>query len=366
MFFLAFLFNLVVSAEPPSPDVSVKQTKILLQGLFGARLNQDDLNRAAIQGMLSRIDDLTGLMESKVLTAREKDEYLSYQMGMREGYGIFVRIMSRRGLVIDRVFVDGEAYQAGLLANDLIVAINDHPLTGRTASEMETILNQPHPEEVAFDIIRNDELLRIAVKHGEFKISNTSQTDDFIKVHFFGANAANNLSQAMQKHSNKRIIIDLRDNAGGLFEEAINAAGLFLEERTVIGYRRSPNGQEEEIVSGNDKVVFSTPIYLLVNGGTSGAAELFVAALQKNKTAIVVGETSSGNAGEANFYPLSDNLFIMLADTELLDPTKTTWNSIGIQPDVFVKAAVSFPSYEGRVIDIQLETALQLGRGKIP
>ena len=139
-----------------------------------------------------------------------------------------------------------------------------------------------------------------------------------------------------------------------------------MEERTVIGYRRSPNGQEEEIVSGNDKVVFSTPIYLLVNGGTSGAAELFVAALQKNKTAIVVGETSSGNAGEANFYPLSDNLFIMLADTELLDPTKTTWNSIGIQPDVFVKAAVSFPSYEGRVIDIQLETALQLGRGKIP
>ena len=79
-----------------------------------------------------------------------------------------------------------------------------------------------------------------------------------------------------------------------------------------------------------------------------------------------MGEASFGNAAESNFYPLSDSIFIMLADTELLDPTKTSWNSVGIQPDILVKAAISFPSYEGKVIDIQLETALQLGRGKIP
>jgi carboxyl-terminal processing protease len=357
--------SIVAFAESPEEkSPSIDKTRSYLQEIIGSRIKTSDLNRAAIQGMLSHVDQITGLGDSKVLTVAEKDAYLSHQLGIRKGYGISVRIMNKRGLVIKRVLSD-RAYHAGLIPEDLIVAINNHPFTGRSASEMLNILHQPHPKDVPFDIIRNEELYRINVEHGEFQISNVTKTSKAIKIHFFGRGSSADLAAILQNHSGGRIIIDLRDNLGGVLEEAVAAAGLFMGRNSIVGYRRFSSGKVMELISSQDQIV-NQKISLLINGGTTGAAEMFAAALQSSQKAILIGDSSFGDGADIQFYPLGSALYLKLADIELLSPTKKSWNSLGIEPDIKVQSPVSYPSGEGSIIDVQLETAIQLGKGKIP
>lgn len=95
-------------------------------------------------------------------------------------------------------------------------------------------------------------------------------------------------------------------------------------------------------------------------------AELLASALRIAYQAIVVGERSSGQAAEIGYYPITEDLFLKLADSQLLDAMGQTWNSIGLKPDVMVKSAMSLPSQNGRKVDVQLQTAIQILQNASP
>ena len=130
-----------------------------------------------------------------------------------------------------------------------------------------------------------------------------------------------------------------------------------MGEKT-IGHRQYVEGKREEIRSKASDFVYQKPVYLLTNKGTSAAAELFVAALLYSKRAVVVGEKTAGKAAEYHFYPLNAELFLHIADVELLHLGGVSWKGRGIEPSLTVRSATILPSTRG--IDVQLETIFQL------
>ncbi len=361
MFFLSLLFVCFSWAEPPDRSDPLVGTRNLLSAMLGDRIEPENLDRAALQGMMRHIDELTGLSGSEVMTVEEKDAFLNHQIGLREGYGLNVRILNNRGLLVEEVLPDGMAINAGLLEKDLIVSVDNHPFTGRSSAEMLTLLHQPGSTKVAFDVLRRGKLRRFSVQRGQYQINNISRGAKSLRFQFFGRGSAAHLRRMLQDKSSGALVIDLRDNVGGMIEEVSRCLGVFIGPEIVIGHRKSMSGEVTPILSQGASLKRRHKIHLLVNRGTSGAAEFFVAAMKNSLNAVVVGEASAGKGAEVNFYPLGNDLFLKLADTEILDSKKESWNGVGIQPDIIVRSASSFPGKSGKVVDVQLETAIQLG-----
>ncbi|MEC7984064.1 MAG: S41 family peptidase [Myxococcota bacterium] len=348
-----FLWGSLSLAEP----TPLEQTKALSMKLLGEAAKEKALEKAAIQGMISYLDSTLGLGASQLMTEKEKDRYLSYQLGIRDGYGLSVGFIERRGLLIEDVFVDGAAMASGIEYGDLVVALNDHPFTGRTIAEMKALLNQPYEGKGHFDVLRRGKLRRFTVKRSLYRVRNITQEDRFVRINFFGQGAAKELRKIIEESPKEYLILDLRDNEGGLLSEVEKVAGFFLGART-IGYRQYIEGKREQVRSIPSEFMYEKPIYLMTNKGTSAAAELFVSALLYSKRAIVVGERTAGKAAEYHFYPLNSDLFLHIADVELLHLGETSWKGKGIEPSVVVRSATILPST--RSVDVQLETIFQL------
>jgi carboxyl-terminal processing protease len=354
---ILLLAGFVVWAGPAVSD-PVDVTMGLAEELLGQAPPREEMERAALQGMVAHLDGITGLGPSEVLTEKERSEFLRWELGLREGYGLKVRIVEQRGLLIDRALPEGTAAKAGILSGDLVVAIGNRPFTGLSAAEMLNLLNQPSASTVDIDVVRGGNLLRFPIQRGEFQIDNVTRTERSIEINFFGRGAAAELRNELQSYQTG-CILDLRDNRGGLLEEATEAAGFFLGRDAVVGFRKHASGIEEPIVATGD-LFWSDGLVLLVNKGTSGAAELFVIALQEGYKAVVVGELSAGRAVDVHFYPLSPGFFLKLGDSELLGPSRRGWHGQGLEPDVLVYSAQTLPTVSGHLVDVQLEAAVQL------
>ena len=381
-------------------------------------LDNQTLQRAAIQGMLSSIDQELRLGESLVLSKAENHDYISDLLGLRQGYGMSIRILEGKGLFVESVFPGGEAFRAGIQPDDIVIAINNHSFTRLSSQDMLHILNEPITNDVRFDIERKGEHKHVRVKKGKFRVDNVSVANQSIRIHYFGQGAAQELEEALNSN-NDSIILDLRDNSGGLLTEVSAALGLFLGEQKIAGYRKLPNGtvypfftteekspsiflpnlpQQVNSVSQmesklstpltmqsdanamlpkdpmNQKEILDEEIFViatpsqniqknvicLINKGTSGVGELFVSTLRNHGGVVVIGETSAGFAADEHIHPISEELYLKMAYIELLDSNQKSWNAIGIKPDVMVHSTKSLSNSFGHSIDIQLSTAIQI------
>lgn len=387
-------------------------------------IDNQTLQKAAIQGMLSSIDKELGLGESLVLSKSENHDYVSDLLGLRQGYGMSIRILEGKGLFVESVFPGGEAFRAGIQPDDIVIAINNHSFTRLSSQDMLHILNDPVVNDVRFDIERKGDHKHVRVKKGKFRVDNVSIANQSIRIHYFGQGAAQELEEALNSN-NDSIILDLRDNSGGLLTEVNAALGLFLGEQKLAGYRKLPNGtlypfftteekspsiflpnlpqqvnsisQTEsklstpltipsDVQDTNPKVsstenqketldeeifVVATPsqniqknVICLINKGTRGVGELFVSTLRNHGGVVVIGETSAGFSADEHIHPISEELYLKMAYIELLDSNQKSWNAMGIKPDVMVHSTKSLSNSFGHSIDIQLSTAIQIQKSE--
>ena len=151
MYMLGYLLFFFAHAGEPSP---LEQTRNLASSLIHEEGLNRDLERAAIQGMLNYMDSRLGFGQSTVMNTAQKDEYLREQQGFRNGYGLRVQVLDRRGFFVEHVFKDGPAYKAGIRYGDIIVQIGSRDLTGLDSFQMIEVLNQPFQETNHFEILR--------------------------------------------------------------------------------------------------------------------------------------------------------------------------------------------------------------------
>jgi len=311
-------------------------------------INDDVLFENAMRGMLQGLDP-----HSSYLDVEEFSDLKASTAGKFGGLGVeilpedgFIRVISP----ID----DTPAQRAGVQAGDLIVRLNDTPVKGLSMREAIEMMRGEKGTKILLTIIRQGENkpLQISVIRDTINVQSvrSKMLDDnygYLRVSQFQSNSGDDLSRAVQalKKNNgklKGLILDLRNNPGGVLDTAVQIADAFLDKDkikqydNVIVYTKGRMGSQiiEKAHSGD--ILNGAPIVVLVNSGSASASEIVAGALQDYKRAVIVGTQTFGKGSVQTVLPLKDNRGLKLTTALYYTPAGRSIQATGIKPDITI------------------------------
>jgi carboxyl-terminal processing protease len=317
------------------------------------------LVEGAIKGMLLELDDPYSRYLDPISFQREQENIF---MGHFDGLGIIVTIVEEQLTVISPI-EDTPAYQVGIKANDKIMEIDGESTKGITLDEAVNILRGEKGTPVTLTIKREniDDLLEftiirdtITVEAVKEKLLEEGQIG-YIRISTFNANTAPELKEVLNNFKEiplEGIVVDLRNNPGGLLESAIEVASQFIKEGDIVQIK-GRNDLTRRYKSYGNKYP-DWPLVVLINKGSASASEIVAGAIQDYGRGIIVGEQSFGKGLVQQVYPLSNGSALTISTSEYYTPKGRIINNIGIKPDIII------PIEEEREDDIQLEAAINI------
>jgi carboxyl-terminal processing protease len=336
---------------------------------------------ATISGMINSLGD-TG--HSVFLTPDDVKSERNYEQGQYEGVGI--EVQEKNGNVVVVAPIEGSpAQKAGIQSGDIILKVDGQPVT-TVADAVQHILGQAGTVVILTVQSSSGETRDVKLTRAKIEVDSVSwiKLPDTNIVHLrlssFARGTTTQLDNALatiNKQNIDGIILDLRDNTGGLLDEAITVASRFLKNGNVL-LVKDAKGRITSIPVIPNVTVTDLPLVVLVNQGTASAAEIVAGALRDNGRAKLLGETTFGTGTVLVQFSLSDGSAINLAIQEWLTPSgKTIWHT-GLTPDYVVPLSAdiipSFPTSEqGATLeqvkssgDTQLLSALNQLEGTSP
>lgn len=302
-------------------------------------VDPDRQTYAAIEGMLESLGDEG---HTRFLTPEEVERNEQGLSGKYVGVGVRLEDRDERIVVVAPID-DSPADEAGIRTGDVIVAVNGEDVEGQDVAQIADKVRGPEGSRVALTVRRGEEEREFELRREELELRAVSwalvpETDvALLRLSSFSAGAAGELKAAVaeaREAGATGFVLDLRDNPGGRVEEAKAVAEVFLDPGEVIYIREDASGGEEEVRASNDAGAISSPVVVLVNGGTASSAEIVAGALRDNERATVVGETTFGTGTVLAQQPLSDGSAILLGIAEWLTPDGDFIRDSGIEPDV--------------------------------
>lgn len=326
--------------ERTESAAALQEALALIGTAYVDPVDGDALYRAAVDGMLAHLDQLQGFEANASYAATDPDPYDAFARGLYQGIGVELLAVPGHSLLVLDVYEDGPADRVGLKPGEAIIAMGGVSFYGRTPPEMYKTAASLSGRPVALEVLDGTGKARaLTVTPGEFRVPSVRLTADsptvVLRVAHFGEGTAELLGKTLAKLGPVPVVLDLRDNPGGLLEEAVAAADLFLESGSVLGLVRRRD-QDEQPLMARTPVAFGAPVALLVNAGTASVAELFGAALQEQGRALLVGTPTAGRACGADVHELSTGLRIRLLDATYRSPQGRSWAGTGLWPDVLV------------------------------
>ena len=300
------------------------------------------LTYGAINGMVDALGD-TG--HSSFLTPEMVDLVRSVTEGQFEGIGAEIQMKDKR-VVIVAPLDNSPAQRAGLRPGDIILQVNQESVTRLPLEQVVQRIRGPRGTTVTLTLFDpNTEQTRdVTVVRARVAVHNVTwqRLPGTMVVHVriagFSQGVTNDLRQALtalEQQSLTHIVLDLRNNPGGLLNEAVATASQFLSSGTVL-LVRDARGTTTPVPVQKHGVAPGLPLVVLINQGTASAAEIVAGALQDAHRAVLVGETTFGTGTVLKPFPLSDGSALMLAIEEWLTPNgRVIWHQ-GIVPDVVV------------------------------
>ena len=295
----------------------------------------------AIRGLLSGLDPHSAYLDKKAFTdLREgtSGEFggLGIVVGMEEG---FVKVISP----ID----DTPAAKAGVKSGDLIIRLDDKNVKGMSLEDAVSIMRGKPKTDILLTIVREgaDKPLKIKITRAIIKVQSVrSKTLEkgfgYIRVSAFQERTGSDLRKAISKlkrANNKKLkglVLDLRNNPGGLLTAAVEVSDAFLESGVVVSIKgRDKSNTMTHSAKGMD-LISETPIVVLINGGSASASEIVAGALQDHKRAIVMGTQSFGKASVQTVVPLGNGSGLKLTTARYYTPNGTSIQAKGITPDI--------------------------------
>ncbi len=350
-------------------DPAAQAARAALERYPGA-VDATALDRAAAEGVARYLDAALGVDAHAVFTEPEWRARLAWLQGHREGLALEYGIVAGRGVVVTDVYPDGPAERAGLRRGDLVVGVNGAPLTGLPAAIIHDRVREAARGPVRLEVRRGDALLTITAARAAYLAgvvrASHEGSSPVVRVPFFGQGTSGRLRAALAGLDPAAgLVLDLRDNPGGMLEEAIACAGLFAEPGAVLAHQ-APAGMPPRPLVGRGPRAWAGPVAVIVNEGTAGAAEAFAAALKAQGGAVLVGGRTAGRADLPEGVPIGDGLVMQIVGATLRDPLGRSWAGDGLLPDI-QSAAVDLvvPAADGGPPpDLQQEAALQLVRAR--
>jgi carboxyl-terminal processing protease len=305
-------------------------------------VDPEEQTYGAIKGM---IDSLGDEGHTRFLSPEEVEK--SREAVSSTYVGIGVRLEEKDDEIVVKASMDGSpAEETGIQSGDVLVAVDGESIKGEEFEEIGQRIRGPEKTYVDLTVLRDEEEREFIVERAELEMPVSSWglipgTDmAHLRLSSFSENSAEKLEGEIveaQSAGAERFVLDLRDNPGGLVEQAEEVAALFLPAGSGVYVRKDSDGSEEETTVPEDNEPLDVPLVVLVNEGSSSSAEIVAGALRDNGRAQVVGETSFGTGTVLSEYPLSDGSAILLGVAEWLTPNGDSIRGAGIEPDIEVE-----------------------------
>lgn len=293
----------------------------------------------AIKGMVQSLDP-----HSSFMTKEEHQELLIETKGSFSGVGIEITVRDDILTVVSPI--EGTpAFEAGVKAGDKIIKIDDKPTNDMTLMDAVKTIRGPKGTSVKLTISRKgvDKPLEFAITRDVIplkSVRNYLLTPDiaYVRISNFQTDTDQDLSSALEEIENGRhlkgLILDLRNNPGGLLSQAIKVSDLFLDSGLIVTTKGRNPSQNMEVSAHQNKKPRNYPIIVLANGGSASASEIVAGALQDNKRALVLGTRTFGKGSVQTILPLSDGSGLRLTTAKYYTPSGRSIQSSGINPDI--------------------------------
>ena len=361
------LLDRYVTTAYASPNVDTRpNTDLLLQAwriidrnyVDRDAVEQNRLTYGAITGMVDALGD-TG--HTTFLSPEMLKQHQNYTKGEFEGIGAQVE---KKGdyVIITAPMDDSPALKAGLKPGDAILKVNGEDMTGQSVEYVIEKIIGPAGTQVTLVIIdANDDTQReITITRAKIKVNDVTwaqvpgTTIGVVRISGFSDGVSNGLKNALKEMKAQNmtgVILDLRNNPGGLLSEAVTTTSQFLDKGNVL-LEKDAQGKIQQVEIESGGVATDLPMTVLVNYGSASASEIVSGALQDANRAKLIGDTTFGTGTVLNTFSMSDGSALLLATLEWLTPNgRVIWHQ-GIQPD----DKISLPAGVAPLTPAQLKT----------
>lgn len=322
-----------------SPFDEVVTAADRLQSASARPVSEEELARAAIRGMLESLGD----PYARLLEEDQRRTLRNLLSGTVVGIGVWLD-GSEDGLVVTSVVAGTPAEEAGLRAGDVIVSVDGHDVSAVSVDQATAYFTGPVDSVASLTVLRDEAPMEFDVRREEIELRDVtsrmlSADIGYVQLFQFGKGATEQLREAVQgllDRGARGIVLDLRDNAGGLAEEAYDVTGLFLDGGVVARIREP--GRPEQLVYADGEPLADFPMAVLVDGGTASAAEILAGALQDRGRALLVGLRTYGKGSVLSIQDLDDpgGNAIQFTSAYFFTPDGDPVEGRGIVPDVTV------------------------------
>lgn len=304
-------------------------------------VDEDDLEAGVYRGFMSGLSD----PYSAYYTKEEYEQLSETDSGEYTGIGVTVMKDTNMGyVVIEEVQKDAPAYQAGLLKGDILMEVDGTDTATITLQETVNLIKKGENKEVVLNINRDGDNFEVTVEKSSVEIESVTWemkegNIGYISVSQFIENTDEKFIEAvdeLEEQGMNSLIIDLRDNGGGLLDTCINMVSRIIPENKLIVYTEDKNGKKTEYNSNSDKEL-KIPIVVLVNENSASASEIMTGCLKDYKAATIVGSTTYGKGIVQNIIQLSDGSAIKLTVSKYYTPNGNYIHKVGIEPDITVE-----------------------------
>ena len=341
---LAFTSSPVHTNDSEVPSEKIQQFVDVYKKIKDQYVDEVDdatLFNYAIEGMVSKLDPYSDYLS--------KDDFSELRIGTTGKFGgIGIEITMEEGFVkIITPIDDTPAQKAGLKAGDLVIEVQDVSLKDKSLNDAVKLMRGDPGTKVKVKILREKEKqpldfeltrqiivskgIKTKVFHGEI---------GYLRLSSFQSNSTTNVRNAiyeLRKETGKMmsaLILDLRNNPGGVLGAAVGISDLFLESGKIVYTKGRTNNSDLEYFANSEDVLEGLPLYVLINGGSASASEIVAGALQDHKRANIYGEKSFGKASVQSIQEMIDGSALKLTTARYYTPNDRNIHGNGIEPDV--------------------------------
>ncbi len=313
----------------------------LIEKEYVDSVESKELIQKAIQGMLQSLDPHSTLMPPEAFEDLQIDT-----KGKFTGIGIHITMRDGFVTVISPI-EDTPAYEAGIIAQDRIIKVDGQPI--KDLREAVDMMRGPKGSKVSVTIVRQGEkeplefeLIRDIIPIVSVKEINLKSGYSYIRLSQFSGSTTRELEAALKKIESdkmpvKGLVLDLRNNGGGLLNQAIQVSDLFLDEGQILSIKGRYKKNTKVYMATPDAISRNYPIVVLINSGSASASEIVAGALQDQKRALILGTTSFGKGSVQTVETLRDGSGLKLTIARYFTPSGRSIQAKGIEPDIVLK-----------------------------
>ncbi|BAF72411.1 S41 family peptidase [Sulfurovum sp. NBC37-1] len=323
-------------------EAYIKFTQILnvIEKEYVDETNTTDLIDKALKGLMANLDSHSAFMDTKAykdLTVQTKGEFggLGISVGMKDG-----------ALTVIAPLEGTPAMKAGIKAGDIILKIDNKATIGMTIDEAVKLMRGKPKTDIELTVVRKNtpKPLVIKITRDIIKIQSVYAKKFekekgllYLYVTSFDQKVVESAQKAIKEHNNtKGIVLDLRNNPGGLLDQAVGLVDMFVDHGVIVSQRGRVKSENIEYRATKPNTDTTTPMVVLVNGGSASASEIVSGALQDFNRSIVVGEKTFGKGSVQVVMPVGDNEALKLTVARYYLPSGRTIQAKGVTPDIIV------------------------------